>query len=89
MARQLWNTRNGFLSATQTPRSKPLLTTMSRQGGRAFHRNSVNAPSDKGLKCQFWKNILHQVLKDEFSRLQSVGTKIETEFLPQTTILLI
>ena len=42
-----------------------------------------------GQKRQQWKNILHQVLRDEFSILRSVGFKINNDFLLQTAISLV
>ena len=69
-ARKWWQPRmNFFLSAIQTPRNKPLSITMSCQRGSAIWRSSVEALHSKGLKRQWWKKIMIQVLRDEFSRL--------------------
>ena len=89
MARQWWKTRNEFLSAIQTSRNKPLSITTHRQRGSAVRRTSIKALRGRGIKCQWWKKILHQVLSDEFSRLRSVGVKINSDFLLQTAISLV
>ena len=88
-ARQCWSTRNEFLSAIRTTRNKPLSTTTTPQRGCAVRRASVKALHGKGPKRQWWKNILHQVLKYEFSWLRTVGVKINSEFLRQLAISLV
>ena len=85
-ARQWWKTRNQFLAAIQTAGNKPLSITAGRQRGCAVRRTSIKPLHGRGLQRQWWKNVLHQVLRDEFSRLRSVGVKINTDFLSQTAI---
>ena len=88
-ARQWWSTTNEFLSAIQTARKKPLSTTTTRQQGCAVRRTSIKILHGRGPKRQLWKNILHKVPEDEFSRLRTVGVKINTEFLRQVVISLV
>ena len=46
----------------------------------------IKALHGRGRKLHWWKNVLHEVLRDEFSRLRTAGVKINTDFLCRTVI---
>lgn len=81
--------KNEFLPAIQTQRNKPLWIRLRRKRGCVVRRNSVKALHERGLQRQRRRKILHQALKNEFSRLQTVGVKIDTDSLRQTATLLV
>ena len=88
-ARRWWKTRNDFLSAIVTLGNKSLSISTSRQRGCAVRRTQIKALRGRGRKRYWWKNILHEFLRDEFSRLRSAGVKINTDFLRRTVISLV
>eukprot|EP00171_Calliarthron_tuberculosum_P022251 IDg22251t1 len=54
--------------------------------GPAVRRVAIKALTGRGRRQPLWKNILHQVLRDEFMRLRSAGVKINRRFLLEAAI---
>ena len=75
-----WKKRNDFLTAIETLRNKSLSISKGRQRGCAVGRIQINALHGRGHKRHFWKNVLHEVARDDFSRIRSAGVKINTAF---------
>ncbi len=61
----------------------------NRQRGCAVRKTPLKELQGRGSRRQWWKNILHQVLRDTFNRLRVVGVKMTTALLRETAISLV
>ena len=68
-SRRWWKTINDFLSAIETSHNKSLSISSCHKLGCAVRRKQIKALRGRGPKRHWWKNILHEILGDEFSRL--------------------
>ena len=69
--------------------NKSLSISSFRQRRCAVHRTQIMALHGRGRKRHWLKNVLHEVLRDEFSRLRSAGVKINADFLRRNFISLV
>ena len=88
-ARRWRKIRNDFLSAIETVRNKSLSINNCRQLECAVRRIKIKELHGRRRKRYWRKNIIHEVLRDKFSRLCSAGAKMNTDFLCRTVILLV
>ena len=88
-ARKWYKFRNEFLQELESSANKPMSIVSRRISGPAVRRFSIKALYGRGIKRAFWKNILHQILRDEFLRFRSAGVKISRSFLQEASLALV
>jgi len=81
--------RDEFLAAISLGPDKPLSVVSRKSKGPAVRRQRIKSLIGRGRRRPLWKNVLHQVLREEFLRFRSAGVKINRAFLRDAAIGLI
>ena len=87
--RRWWSSRNEVFSALQTSNNDNLSFSATPQKGPAVRRYNFKALSGCGIRRTIWKNVMHQVLKDEFVRCKAAGIKINHQVLREIALNLV
>ena len=60
--------------------NKSLSISTCRQRKCAIGRTKIKVVRGRSRKRHWWKNVLHEVLRDEFIRFHSARVKLDTDF---------